>query len=68
MEIGKKFQIDPTHLSIAWCLTRPFMCSVIIGATNIEQLSHILASENVNITQECLDEINKAHKEVPMPF
>ena len=39
-----------------------------VGATNTEQLSHILASENVEITQECLDIINKAHKEVPMPF
>ena len=68
MEIGKKFQIDPIHLSIAWCLTRPFMCSAIIGATNTEQLSHIIASENVEITQECLNDINKAHKEVPMPF
>ena len=66
--IGKKFQIDPVHLSIAWCLTRPFMCSVIIGATNTEQLSHILASKNVEITQECLDDINNAHREVPMPF
>jgi aryl-alcohol dehydrogenase-like predicted oxidoreductase len=44
------------------------MCSAIVGATNTEQLSHILASENVEITQECLDYINKAHKEVPMPF
>ena len=68
MKIGKKYQIDPIHLSIAWCLTRPFMCSAIVGATNIDQLSHILALENVKITQECLDDIDKAHKEVPMPF
>ena len=35
MEIGAKYQIDPVHLSIAWCSSRPFMCSTIIGATNV---------------------------------
>ncbi len=68
MEIGAKYQIDPIHLSIAWCSSRPFMCSTIIGATNVAQLSHILGSKDVEISEDCLFDIDNAHKEVPMPF
>jgi len=68
MEISAKYQIDPIHLSIAWCSSRPFMCSTIIGATNVNQLSHILGSQDVEISEECLIDIDNAHKEVPMPF
>jgi aryl-alcohol dehydrogenase-like predicted oxidoreductase len=68
MEISAKYQIDPVHLSIAWCSSRPFMCSTIIGATNVDQLSHILGSQDVEISEDCLVDIDNAHKEVPMPF
>ena len=68
MEIGAKYQIDPVHLSIAWCSSLPFMCSTIIGATNVAQLSHILGSKDVEISEDCLVDIDNAHKEVPMPF
>ena len=68
MEISAKYQIDPIHLSIAWCSSRPFMCSTIIGATNVNQLSHILRSQDAEISEECLIDIDNAHKEVPMPF
>ena len=68
MEISAKYQIDPIHLSIAWCSSRPFMCSTIIGATNINQLSRILGSQDVEISKECLIDIDNAYKEVPMPF
>ena len=68
MEIGAKYQIDPIHLSIAWCSSRPFMCSTIIGATNVAQLSHILGSKDVEISEDCLVDIDNAHQEVPMPF
>ena len=68
MEISAKYQIDPVHLSIAWCSSRPFMCSTIIGATNVDQLSHILGSQDVEISEDCLVDIDNAHYEVPMPF
>ena len=67
MEISAKYQIDPVHLSIAWCSSRSFMCSTIIGATNVDQLSHILGRD-VEICEDCLVDIDNAHKEVPMPF
>ena len=68
MEISAKYQIDPVHLSIAWCSSRPFMCSTIIGATNVDQLSHILGSQDVEISEDCLVDIDNAHKKCQCHF
>ena len=68
MEIAAKHDIDIVHMSLAWCLTRPFMCSAIFGATRHEQLEHILKTTNVKLSNECLDDIAKAHKAHPMPY
>tara|TARA_B110000211_G_scaffold208303_1_gene244760 strand:- start:3333 stop:4379 length:1047 start_codon:yes stop_codon:yes gene_type:complete len=68
MEIAAKHDVDSVHMSLAWCLTRPFMCSAIFGATRHEQLEHILKTTNVELSNECLDDIAKAHKAHPMPY
>jgi aryl-alcohol dehydrogenase-like predicted oxidoreductase len=68
MEIAAKHDVDIVHMSLAWCLTRPFMCSAIFGATRHEQLEHILKTTNVELSNECLDDIAKAHKAHPMPY
>ena len=53
MAIGAKYQIDPVHLSIAWCSSRPFMCYTLIGATNVAQLPHIRAPIVYRISERC---------------
>ena len=68
LEIAAKHGIDIVHMSLAWCLTRPFICSAIFGATRHEQLEHILKTADIELTNECLDEIAKAHKAHPMPY
>jgi aryl-alcohol dehydrogenase-like predicted oxidoreductase len=44
------------------------MCSAIFGATTMEQLEHILDGADVVLSQECLDDLNAAHKAYPMPY
>jgi aryl-alcohol dehydrogenase-like predicted oxidoreductase len=68
MHIAAKHGVDVVHMSLAWCLTRPFMCSAIFGATNQAQLEHILKTPDVKLSDECLADIAKAHKSHPMPF
>jgi len=68
MEIAAKHDIDSVHMSLAWCLTRPFMCSAIFGATRHAQLEHILKATDVKLSDECLVDIAKAHKAHPMPY
>jgi aryl-alcohol dehydrogenase-like predicted oxidoreductase len=68
MEIAAKHGVDIVHMSLAWCLTRPFMCSAIFGATSHVQLEHILKTTDVELSAECLADIAKAHRSHPMPF
>ena len=68
LAIAEKYGIDPAHMALAWCRTRPFMCSAIFGATTLGQLEHLLAAEDVEITDEILSDIDTAHRASPMPY
>lgn len=68
LAIARKHGLDPVHMALAWCRTRPFMASAIFGATDVDQLARVLGSVDVVLGQEVLDEINIAHKAHPMPY
>jgi aryl-alcohol dehydrogenase-like predicted oxidoreductase len=68
LAVAQKHCVDPIHMALAWCHTRPFMCSAIFGATNMKQLEHILDGADIVLSQECLDDLNAAHKAHPMPY
>ncbi len=68
LEIAARHGIDPVHMALAWCRTRPFMTSAIFGATHMGQLEHVLGSVDVVLSQEVLDEIDAAHRAHPMPY
>ena len=67
-EIARTHGLDPVHMALAWCRTRPFMASAIFGATRVSQLEHILGSVAVSLSQEVLTEIDAAHRANPMPY
>ena len=67
-EVARKHGLDPVHMALAWCAQRPFMGSVIFGATSIEQLDHAIASSALTLTPEMLrqlDDVNRLH---PLPY
>ncbi|WP_294608520.1 aldo/keto reductase [uncultured Roseovarius sp.] len=66
--IAHKHGLDPAQMALAWCLTRPFMCSAIFGATTPEQLDLALGAGFITLSDEVLDEIATVHKEHPMPY
>lgn len=68
LEIAARHGLDPVHMALAWCRTRPFMASAIFGATNMAQLDHALASVDVTLSAEVMDEIATAHRAHPMPY
>ena len=68
LKIAKEFGLNPIHLALAWCKTRPFMCSSIFGATSVDQLPVILEAGNIELSQECIDLVNETHKFNPMPY
>ena len=68
IEIADKYDLDTCQMALAWCRTRPFMVSAIFGARTKDQLSNALASVNVNLSEDCLRDIEMVHKKHPMPF
>ncbi|MBB4400118.1 MULTISPECIES: aldo/keto reductase [Rhizobium/Agrobacterium group] len=66
LELAAQHGIDPAKLAIAFCLTRPFMASAIIGATTIEQLKVDIAAADVTLSEEVLKGIAAIHRQYPM--
>ena len=68
LDIARRHGLDPVHMALAWCRTRPFLTSAIFGATRLDQLERILGSVDVTLTDEVRAEIDAAHRAHPMPF
>ncbi len=68
VEIAARHGLDPSAMALAFCLTRHFMTSVIIGATTMEQLKIDLSSVDVKLSSDVLAEIEKVHRQYPMPI
>ncbi len=67
VEVAHKHSLDPSQMALAFCMTRPFMASVIIGATSINQLKTNVAAVNVELNAEVMDDILKVHRTYPAP-
>ena len=68
LDIADAHGLDPVHMALAWCRTRPFMCSAIFGATTMAQLDRALGSVDVTLSNEVLEAITDAHRAHPMPY
>lgn len=68
LDIAKRHGLDPAQMALAWCATRPFMGSIIFGATTMAQLETCLAAADTTLSAEVLAEIDAAHRQHPMPY
>lgn len=59
LALAEKHGLDVCQMAIAFCLTKPFMTSVIIGATTMEQLRTNIAAANVELSEAVLGEIQQ---------
>ena len=66
-KIAKKYNLDLAQMSLKFCEIQPFMTSVIIGATKMQQLKTDIESVNVNLPEEIIKEINEVQKIYPNP-
>lgn len=68
LEVARSHDLDPVHMALAWCRTRPFMASAIFGATTLAQLDHALKSVDVVLSDEVLRALDRVHRSHPMPY
>ena len=66
-EIANKYGLDFAQMSLKFCELQPFMTSVIIGATTMDQLKTDIESVNINLSDEVINEINEVQKIYPNP-
>ena len=66
-EIAKKHNLDLTQMSLKFLEIQPFVTSVIIGATTMEQLKTNIESVNIDLTEDIITEINDVQKIYPNP-
>jgi len=65
LELAKKHNLDAAQMAIAFCLSKPFMTSVIIGATNLEQLKTNIGAKDITLDEEVLAGIQEIYMQYP---
>lgn len=59
--LAEKHGIKAAHLALAFCKTRWFMASTIIGATTMEHLAENIAAFDVELSQELLEAVDEIY-------
>ncbi len=67
-DVARKHGHELPLMALAWCRTRPFMDSAIFGATTSAQLEYLLKSVDVELSADCLADIDLAHRAHAMPY
>tara|TARA_B100000579_G_scaffold423006_1_gene425648 strand:- start:493 stop:1533 length:1041 start_codon:yes stop_codon:yes gene_type:complete len=66
-KISKKYNISFSQMSLKFCEIQPFMTSVIIGATTMEQLKENIESVNIKLTEDLIKNLNDIQQIYPNP-
>lgn len=66
--LARAHGLDPVHMALAFCLGRPFMTSVIVGATSLAQLDIALGTAGLTLSPEVLAGIEAIHRRYPRPI
>lgn len=68
LALAARHDLDVAQMAIAFAMTRPFMTSVIIGATSTAQLANAIGARDLTLSPELLAEIDAIHRRYPRPI
>ena len=66
-ELARAHGMTPAQMALAWCGTRWFVASTIIGATNLAQLKENIDAFDLTLSDEVVAAINEIHGMLPDP-
>jgi len=66
-KISEKYNLNMSQMSLKFLEIQPFVTSVIIGATTMEQLKTNIESVNINLSDDVIKEINNVQTIYPNP-
>ena len=67
MAIAKDNGMNVTQLALAWCYTRSFVASTIIGATSVAQLKTNIDAYAIKLSEDVVNAVNEVHLEFTDP-
>ena len=59
--------MTPAQLALAWCYSRWFVASTIIGATTLSQLTENIDAFSLRLSDEVIKSVNAIHAEIANP-
>jgi aryl-alcohol dehydrogenase-like predicted oxidoreductase len=59
--------MTPAQLALAWCYSRWFVASTIIGATTLAQLRENIDAFDVKLSPEVVAAVDAIHARIPNP-
>ena len=65
--MSKIFNLNFAQMAIKFCEIQPFVTSVIIGATTLQQLKTNVDSVDINLNKELINKIGEVQKKYPNP-
>jgi aryl-alcohol dehydrogenase-like predicted oxidoreductase len=65
--MARRHGLDPAQMAIAFAVSRPFVTSVILGATTMEQLKTDIAAAELALSKDVLADIEQIHLDTPNP-
>ncbi len=65
MKLAADHGLDVCQMAVAYCLTKPFMTSAIIGATGMDQLRSDISAAKLRLGDDVLDGIEDIHRRYP---
>ena len=68
LAVAHKHGLDPAQMALAFCLTRPFMGSVIFGATSVAHVETAIGAADLTLSQDVLGDIAAVHRKHPIPY
>ncbi len=66
--LAREHGLKPAQMALAFCMTRPFMTSVIFGATSMDQLKTNLGAADLKLSEEVLQGIADVYRDYPIPM
>jgi len=68
LDVAFKHDLEPEKMALAWVKQRPFIASVIIGATTLKQLEGLIGAADLSLDEAVLRDLDAVHRVHPMPF
>lgn len=67
IELAAKHGMDSTQMSIAYLLTRRYVTSVLVAASELTQLESNISAAQIEMPKELINAIDKIHRQFPNP-